>query len=99
MCKRTAARMVDGFAVDSARPGALPQRFTPPRELAQRFAGIGTRRAVSRYTAPQRLPDETHPDEHAMGIFIHFDEHEIRAWIDALLAMVRRPPVERLWVG
>jgi hypothetical protein len=34
-----------------------------------------------------------------MGLFTQFDERECRAWIDAVLAMIRRPPVERVWVG
>jgi hypothetical protein len=34
-----------------------------------------------------------------MGLFNRFDELESRAWIDAVLALVRLAPVERLWVG
>lgn len=34
-----------------------------------------------------------------MGLFNRFEDVECRAWIDAILAMVRMPSIERLWVG
>lgn len=34
-----------------------------------------------------------------MSLFKRFDDGECRAWIDALLAIVRLPPSARDWVG
>ena len=37
--------------------------------------------------------------EDAMPLFAHFTEQECRAWIDAIIAIVRMPPAQRCWVG
>ncbi len=34
-----------------------------------------------------------------MPLFAYFTEQESRAWIDAIIAIVRMPPPQRCWVG
>lgn len=34
-----------------------------------------------------------------MPLFAYFTEQESRAWIDAIIAIVRMPPQPRCWVG
>jgi hypothetical protein len=37
--------------------------------------------------------------ENAMPLFAHFNEQEFRAWMDAIIAIMRLPPARRCGVS